>query len=151
MKYSDFYNYLALKVEQYNLKHSNRVFIGPSISIKVGEHHSIAFPDIPDERLYSTFRFVVFPIKIYSGKVRHLNILLWDRKTKIIERYEPFGRYLNFHQINGLVEALLYKLMEQKKIYFLKYTTSTNNKEILNDKNCGLYCITYMIQKINKF
>jgi len=151
MKYVDFYNCLTYKVKQYNLqKNIDRVWIGPSISVRVREH-SITTSNPVNERLYSTFRFVIFPIKIYSGSVRHLNILFLDRKTKIIERYEPFDQYLNFHQINGLIEALLYKLMGQKKIYFLKYTTSLNTKVILNDKNCGLYCIKYVSEKLSKF
>lgn len=143
MKYEDFHSYLTLKV-------GNNAFIGPSISVKLDGTFKISI----EKWLQShhdnikNFRFVIFPIKIYGEKIRHLNVLLFDQKTKIIERYEPFNRYLNFNQINDLIEPLLYKLMEQKKIYFLKYQTSLNTETILNDKNCGLYCVKYVCHKI---
>jgi hypothetical protein len=138
MKYEDFYKYLAFKV-------GNSAVIGPSISIKIGEHPKISLGLFqgPFEH-----RFVIFPIKIYGETVRHLNVLIFDQKTKIMERYEPFNQYLNFRQINDLLESLLYKLMEGKKIYFLKYRSTLNTETVLTDKNCGLYCVKYVVEKI---
>jgi hypothetical protein len=139
MKYKDFYNYLVIKV-------NGVAHIGPSISVKLNTK-TISMSN--ESETSSSSRFVIFPIKIYGENIRHLNILVLDQQDKIIERYEPFNQYLNFNQINNLLEPLLYKLMEQDKIYFLKYNTTLNTEEILSDKNCGLYCIKYIANKIN--
>jgi len=143
MKYRDFYKYLSYKVGQ-------RAFIGPCITIKLRngiKNHDIS---ISNNITNLGFRYVIFPIKIYGENIHHLNILFWDCKTKIIEKYEPFNQYLNFYEINGLIESLLYKLMSEKKIYFLKYFTSLNPDIILDDKNCGLYCVQYVIKKLDE-
>ena len=140
MKYEDFYKHLSLQVK-------NLALIGPSISIKLGSTEpkiSITKLEVP---LFES-RFVIFPIKIYGETIRHLNILILDNKTKIIERYEPFNQYLSNTQINDLLELLLYKLMSNKKIYFLKFQTTLNTETVLNDKNCGLYCVKYVVEKI---
>lgn len=143
MKYEDFYKYLTLKVD----KHT---YIGPSISIKLGENPKISISKWSRYNHEIINRFIIFPVKLYGENIRHLNVLILDQKTKIIERYEPFNQYLNFHQVNDLLEPLLYKLMEQNKIYFLRYKTILNTETILNDKNCGLYCIKYICEKIHK-
>ena len=140
MKYEDFYKYLVLRVNK-------TAHIGPVISIKLGEDPKISI--LKFEGL-TNHRCVFFPIKIYGETIRHLNILFLDKKTKIIERYEPFDQYLNFHQINDLLESLLYKLMSQKLLYFLKYQTTLNTETVLNDKNCGLYCVKYATTKIKE-
>jgi hypothetical protein len=75
-------------------------------------------------------------------------MVILDKKTKILERYEPFDKYLNFFQINDLIESLFYRLMNQGKIYFLKYQTTLNTETILNDKYCCLYCVKYAVEKI---
>lgn len=140
MKYEDFYKHLTLQVK--NLAH-----IGPSISIRLSDAKiSIS----SNNRLNSSLRFIIFPIKIYGETLRHLNILILDKKTKLIERYEPFNQYLNNTQINDLIEPLLYKLMEQGKIYFLNYKTTLNTETVLSDKNCGLYCIKYIKLLLSK-
>ena len=154
MKYEDFYKHLTLQVK--NLAH-----IGPSISIKLDSiNPKISISKIgsidpkisifelsPKQPLLSS-KFVIFPIKIYGETLRHLNILILNNKTKVVERYEPFNQYLNNCQINDLIESLLYKLMQHKKIYFLKYKTTLNTETVLNDKNCGLYCVKYVMEKI---
>jgi len=150
----------------------NKADIGPSVSIKVpsiGTRHI----GISNKKIEKNHRFIFFPVKIYgdtnantlgSGgpKInlpptaegytgsRHLNMLLLDRETKIIERYEPFDQHLYFDQINELLEPLLYKLMEQRKIYFLKYQTTLNSESVLNDKNCGMYCLKYVKKRITE-
>lgn len=140
MKYTDFYTYLNAQV-------IGKGHIGPSISIKIGEANSIS---ISNKKIENSYRFIIFPIKIYGENIKHLNVLLLDQKTKIIERYEPFNQYLNFDQINNLIEPLLYKLMENQKIYFLKYQTALNTKNILNDKNCGIYCLQYIFETLRR-
>ena len=136
MKYRDFYTTLTLSLKKFNC-----VSIGPSVSIS-GKRINISNYDID-----TSLRYIIFPIKIYGHNIKHLNILILDQKTKIIERYEPFNQYLNFDQINDLLESLLYKLMEDGKIYFLKYQT-TLNSENLSDKNCGMYCIKYITKML---
>jgi hypothetical protein len=138
MKYKDFHAYLTTRV-------GANAIVGPSISIKVGINPKISMTEPWFE---GTSRFIVFPIKLYGENIRHLNILLLDQKTKIVERFEPFNLFLNFHQINDLLEPFLYKLMGQRKIYFLKYQTTLNPAPVVNDQNCGLYCVKYVVQKI---
>jgi hypothetical protein len=144
MKYEDFYKHLSLQVQ-------NLALIGPSISIKLSSTEpkiSISKFEAPLLPPWNDRRFVIFPIKIYGETIRHLNILILDNKTKIIERYEPFNQYLNASQLDDLLELLLYKLMSKKKIYFLKFQTTLNTETVLNDKNCGLYCVKYVANKI---
>ena len=138
MKYREFYSYLYSKV-------NNLADIGPHISLKM-EHASIS---ISDKEIKNNHRFLIFPVKIYGENIQHLNILLFDRKNKIIERYEPFNRYIYFNQINDLIESLLYKLMEEQKIYFLKYQSTLNEEKNLNDKNCGMYCLKHILHVLN--
>ncbi|ADO00478.1 hypothetical protein WIV_gp134 [Wiseana iridescent virus] len=139
MKYKDFYYHLNVTLSKTNAT------IGPSISIKLGENPKITM--VKEDTSFA-HRFVIFPIKIYGESLRHLNVLILDQKTKIIERYEPFNHHLNFCQINDLLESLLYQLMSKKKIYFLKYQTTLNTETVLVSKNCGLYCIKYISEKI---
>lgn len=141
MKYKDFYQYLDVTLS----KTKEVATIGPSISIKLGENPKITM--VKEDCTFNS-RFVIFPIKIYGESLRHLNVLILDQKTKIIERYEPFNHHLNFCQINDLLESLLYKLMSKKKIYFLKYQTTLNTETVLVSKNCGFYCIKYISEKI---
>ena len=103
---------------------------------------------ISDKKIRNTHRFLIFPVKIYGENMQHLNILLLDRKNKFVERYEPFNQYIYFNQINDLLESLLYKLMEAQKIYFFKYQSTLNEEKILNDKNCGIYCVQYILRRI---
>lgn len=141
MKYKNFYDYLNLTISKIH-----NVSIGPSISITIGKNPKISIANfIPN----CSTKFIIFPIKIYGENIRHLNILCFDKQRKIIERYEPFNEYLSFNQINDLLESLLYKLMNKGQIYFLKYQTTLNSDNIINDKNCGLYCIQYINKKFN--
>jgi hypothetical protein len=140
MKYEDFYTHLTLQVK-------NLALIGPSISIKLDDN-KISMSKLKVPLLFS--RFIIFPIKIYGETLRHLNILILDNKTKIVERYEPFNQYLNNSQINDLLEPLLYKLMSMSKIYFLKFETTLNTETVFNNTNCGLYCVKYVVDKIKK-
>jgi hypothetical protein len=143
MKYRDFYAYLDSKV-------SNIADIGPHISIRIKNDGSWRKNSISigDKKIQNIHRFLIFPIKIYGENIHHLNVLLLDRKNKYIERYEPFNQYIYFNQINELIESLLNKLMEEQKIYFLKYQSTINTEKILNDKNCGVYCVQYVLCRI---
>lgn len=140
MKYKDFYAYLSYKV-------NNLADIGPHISIKLGITPTIS---ISNKKINNNHNFLIFPIKIYGENIHHLNILLLDREKKVIERYEPFNEYLNFEQINELLESLLHKLREDRKIYFLMFQSTLNQTKILNDKNCGMYCIQYAVKRVKR-
>lgn len=154
MKYKDFYQYLTIKINKED------ACIGPSICIKLddnspsgrGNYRSLVSTteDSFDFNVGVNVKFIIFPIKIYGETIRHLNILILDRKTKIIERYEPFNRYLKHKVIDGLIEQVLYNWMSRGKIYFLKYQTTLNSEPVLNDKNCGIHCINYVMSKLSK-
>jgi hypothetical protein len=140
MKYKDFLSTLVFKT-------ANKAHVGPSISIDIMNAKIMVNKTI-NSTFKTTLRYIIFPIKIYGETLRHLNILILDKKTKIIERFEPFNQFFNYTQINDLLEPLLYRLMEHNKIYFLKYVVTLNTETILNDKNCGFYCIRYAIEKL---
>jgi len=144
MRFKVFLELLKLRLK----KKASHYTVGPSISIKIGYNPSINISNALVDLNHKEKRFIVFPIKIYGEKLRHLNIVLLDNKTKIVERFEPFNDYINFKQINDLLEPFLYKLMEKKKIYFLKYQNTLNTETVLTDKNCGYYCIKYAYNKI---
>ena len=97
MKYKDFYTYLHHKVKK------NNAYIGPSISIVVPRFQE----ELPCSKIVCKisekvninllqYRFIIFPLKIYGENIKHLNILLLDQDTKILERFEPFNQHLNF-------------------------------------------------------
>ena len=142
MKYTDFHKYLTIKT-------NGKADIGPTISIELGNHKIWISQGVKSKSDYKPLRFIIFPLKIYGETIRHLNILILDRKTKIIERYEPFDEYVNFQQVNDLIEPFLYKWMEQRKIYFLKYQTILNSEQVLSNKNCGIYCINFIMKKLS--
>jgi hypothetical protein len=136
MKFREFLMFLDMRLNK-----SNEWCLGPSISIKIGA----------DPKIYSSsdfnnidHRYVLFPLKIYGERIRHLNLLILDCKTKIIERFEPF---YDFKQINDLLEPFLYKLMKHGKIYFLKFRDTLTEK-IDSDGKCGYHCIDYAYKKI---
>jgi hypothetical protein len=85
-------------------------------------------------------RFVIFPVKIYTPKNRHLNVLILDQKTKTFERYEPhsYSHTTIIRHLDEAIENLLYQIMATGSIYFLKYRTVYGDK---NDTNCGFHCI----------
>lgn len=140
MKYTDFYNYLMVKL-------GSKAYIGPSISIHL---YPIVKISMSKQEIQNNHKYIIFPVKIYGENINHFNVLLLDNKLKVIERYEPFNEYLNNEQINDLLEPLLYKLMEQKIIYFLRYSTTLNQETILSSKNCGHYCVKYLVNRISK-
>jgi hypothetical protein len=148
MKYKDFYTYLHHKVKK-------NAYIGPSISILVPCFQE----ELPCSKIVCKIskkvninllqcRFIIFPLKIYDKNIKHLNILLLDQGTKILERFEPFNQHLNFYQVNDVLESFLYKLMEENLIYFLKYKVVLNTNSNIYEKSCGLYCIDYVSSKV---
>jgi hypothetical protein len=147
MKYKDFCTYLHHKVK-------NNAYIGPSISMIIPCFHEELSSKVVckiSEKVNINllqYRFIIFPLKIYGENIKHLNILLLDQNTKILERFEPFNRHLNFYQVNGILESFLYKLMEENLIYFLKYKVTLNAQSNIDEKSCGLYCIDYVSNKV---
>lgn len=154
MKYKDFCVYLQHKIEQHNIKQpeiKEKVYLASSISIFLPKDitkENIKFVIKPDFSCKSNHRYIIFPIKIYGENIKHLNILILDQKTKILERFEPFNKHFNFYQINNALESFLYELMEKKLIYFLKYQVTLNSENIVNEKSCGIYCINYVSNRL---
>lgn len=146
MKYKDFCIYLQHKIkEKAHLASSISVFLPKNITSQ-----NIKFVIRPDFNSKSNHRYLIFPIKIYGENIKHLNILILDQKTKILERFEPFNKHFNFFQINKALESFLYNLMDKKLIYFLKYQNVLNSEIKIDEKSCGLYCINYVSNRISK-
>ena len=119
---------------------------------------------------YSEVDFVIIPLGIdISNKenLSHANILIWDVKKNIIERFEPHGAYhpINFNYNSKLLDKLLenkFKQIDQK----LKYRSPQEYLPVigfeilenleddkckrLGDPNgfCGLWCIWWCNQKL---
>lgn len=120
----------------------DKASVGSCISIVLGSHPKISIADSfcdPPNKI----RFIIFPVKIYGNKIQHLNVLILDRKSKIITRYEPFKNF-TFPTIDHLIETLLYKLLNQHKIYFLKFEKSIKYEQTDDCKNCSIYCLQYV-------
>lgn len=132
MKYSDFCVYLT---------HQTGAFadIGPYISVKLDSGSA----SVSSKQIECKHRFLVMPIKICSLRAegQHLNVFLLDRKTKVLQRYEPFGN-ISYDRVNKLVEPLMYKLMNDGKIYFLQYSTILGGNT--SGRNCCIHCVNYV-------
>lgn len=131
MKYSHFLTYLRLKTNE-------NVTIAPAITVKNGK------ASIRQEWFENNTKFLVFPIKIYYGRIRHLNIALLNNETKVVECFEPFEKDYFFSDV--AVEEILLKLMSLKKIYFLSFKKVLGSNT--SQKNCGYFCVEYIHKKI---
>lgn len=127
----------------------DKASVGSCISIVLGSHPKISIADSferacdPPNNPPNKIRFIIFPVKIYGNKIQHLNVLILDRKSKIVTRYEPFKNF-TFPTIDRLIETLLYKLLNQHKIYFLKFEKSIKYEQTDDCKNCSIYCLQYV-------
>lgn len=135
MKYVDFYKLLmTLPLSECH--------IYPGISL-ISSNGSLKIKLDGELPLTKQKRFVIFPIKIYGQTAKHLNVIVLDNRTKILTRFEPFHDYFKTNIINKVLEPFMYKLMEQKYIYFLKYQIEHLSDPTLS-RNCGYYCIQYL-------
>lgn len=131
----------------------------------------IIYPTNFDEtikKLLKTAKYISIPIGIETSVGSHANILLWDVKNKIIERFEPYGKYhpkeLNYNP--KILDMLLFnkfKLFDEN----IKYLTpqdflpivgfqileiSENNKcKRIGDPNgfCGVWCTWWVYQRMS--
>lgn len=149
MKYSEFYKQLTGRLD-------GLAYIGPEISLILNGNGFLNKTWIAseiDQETMACHRYAVFPVKLFGrGKIHHLNLMILDRKTKTLERYEPLfspqDANLLSEETSKALESFMYRLMYHEKIYFLKYKTSLNTDNSSDGKNCGVYCIKYAFEKI---
>ena len=134
MKFRDFHTYLSAAVQSFD--------VSVETSIRAELIETVWKMEIERRPLgRMSGRFVVFPVKIYTPKIRHLNVLILDQKTKTFERYEPHSHTTTIRHLDDAIEDLLYRLMASGSVYFLRYRTLYGDK---NDKNCGFHCIEHV-------
>jgi ankyrin repeat protein len=131
----------------------------------------IIFPTNFDESikiLLKTSKYISIPIGIETSSGSHANILLWDVKNKIIERFEPYGKYhpreLNYNP--KILDMLLFnkfKKFDENIKYLSPYDflpivgfqileISENNKcKRIGDPNgfCGVWCTWWVYQRMS--
>lgn len=130
----------------------------------------IIYPTNFDESiktLLKTAKYISIPIGIETAVGSHANILLWDVKNKIIERFEPYGKYqpkeLNYNP--KILDILLFnkfKSFDENIKYLSPYDflpivgfqileISENNKcKRIGDPNgfCGVWCTWWVYQRM---
>jgi hypothetical protein len=106
-------------------------------------------------------RYIFIFLSIYSSKILHANILLYDTKNKTIERFEPYGDTIQID--SGLDELLKNKLTEGTKYKYKpsRLSLSTGLQLIADENNlnnlkkgdfggfCLAWCIWYAEMRIN--
>lgn len=153
MKYSDFHSRLVAQLD-------DLAYVGPVISMNLtdarfrttGYRSKTSMESPIDRQKMASYRYTVFPVKLFGlGKIHHLNLVVHDRLTKTVERFEPAftsrDNNLDMVEVSDALEAFLSNLMYEKKIYFLEYKT-TYNTNTSNGKNCGLHCIKHAFERI---
>jgi hypothetical protein len=167
MKYKDFLKSLTALLDStiFTIKPAICLKLGPVISIFSEIDQSDVQPKWSglyekNARAFQKTRFIVFPVKIYGESgcdvgrgshilTRHLNVLVLDNKTKIVERFEPTYSLLNHRihlKIDTVLEKYAYEQMRLNRIYFLKYVSRVENHHNEFDKDCGFICIKYLRQ-----
>jgi hypothetical protein len=152
MKYKEFHGRLSSKM-------IGLAYVGPTVKVNLvgesmvrhGKHATCRLVGPIDRDLALLYRFAVFPVKLHGSNIRHLNILILDRKTGVLERYDPmYSRSTDkedLYQTDSVIKYLMHKLMDQGDIYFLKYESGLNHESVL-DNNCGNHCIDYATSSI---
>ena len=122
------------------------------------------------KKLIENNLFIVIPIGIETSNGSHANILFYDIKNKILERFEPNGsnepKNLNYNS-NILDELILnkFKKIDNNIIYNIpkKYLPvigfqiienyNENKCKNIGDPNgfCGIWCIWWIYQKIKYY
>jgi hypothetical protein len=113
------------------------------------------------------YNYIIIPIGIELHQGAHANILFWDIKKNIIERFEPNGAHepINFNYNNKLLDNILLKKFKNfdskikilsPKLYLpiigfqiLENYNSDSCKRI-GDPNgfCAVWCIWWVYQKM---
>lgn len=118
-------------------------------------------------KLIKKSKYIIIPIGIETSKGSHANILFYDVKNKILERFEPNGanepKELNYN--SGLLDRLIankFSKIDEKIMYnvpsnylpiigFQIIENINENKcKRIGDPNgfCGMWCIWWIYQKI---
>jgi len=121
---------------------------------------------IVEEFLNSNKNFLVLPLGIELNHGGHANILIYDRKNNIIERFEPFGNdypidfYYNPRLLDELLEKKFIELIPnctyvKPKSYLpnigFQYFEAYQEKDYrIGDPNgfCAAWCFWYVMQKV---
>lgn len=136
-------------------------------------YQKIYFPDyfdyVLEQKLKSNSEIIVIPIGIETSQGAHSNILFWNRKKNILERFEPNGKNqpINFNYNPDLLDELLLQKFNKftngnSKFTYLKpkdYLPEVGFQMIENLENetcseigdpngfCTVWCIWYSYQK----
>jgi len=126
------------------------------------------FDSLVDKIIKNNKTYIIIPLGIETSQGSHANILFWDIKNKIIERFEPNGnkypRGYNYnpelldslltHKFNSFDKDILYISPHQylPNIGFQLLETLENTKcKRIGDPNgfCAIWCIWWCYQKLS--
>ena len=135
-------------------------------------YQKIYFPDYFDyilqQKLKNKADIIVIPIGIETSQGAHTNILFWNRRKNILERFEPNGKNppINFNYNPDLLDELLLQKLKkfniESKFTYLKpkdFLPEIGFQMIENLENetcseigdpngfCTVWCIWYIYQK----
>ncbi len=133
-------------------------------------YQKIYFPDYFDyvlkNKLSNNSEIIIIPIGIENSQGAHSNILFWNRKKNILERFEPNGKNppINFNYNPDLLDDIIYnkfKTYSQDLIYLKpkNYLPQIGFQMIENFENetcseigdpngfCTVWCMWYSYQK----
>ena len=142
-------------------------------SMILWSYQTIFFPDyfnsVIEKEIKNDSTIIIIPIGIETPQGAHTNILFWDVKNKILERFEPNGKSqpLNFNYNSNLLDNIIlskFKEFDEKIKYltpndylpnvgFIMLENLEKNKcSKIGDPNgfCTAWCIWYCYQKIIK-
>ncbi len=136
----------------------------------IWSYQKIFFPSYFDDEVkkqMKTLSYICIPIGIETAVGSHANILFWDIKNKIIERFEPNGSHyplgLNYNPelLDNLLENKFKQFDEQIKYYpphkFLPSISfqilenlETPKCKRIGDPNgfCGVWCVWWVYQRM---
>ena len=140
-------------------------------SMILWSYQTIFFPDyfnsVIEKELKNDSTIIIIPIGIETPQGAHTNILFWDVKKKILERFEPNGKNqpLNFNYNSNLLDNIIlskFKEFDEKIKYltpndylpnvgFIMIENLEKNKcSKIGDPNgfCTAWCIWYCYQKL---
>lgn len=120
-------------------------------------------------KLIKKSKFIIIPIGIETSHGSHANIIFYDVKNKLIERFEPNGANepinMNYNSIlldklilnkfNKIDEYIKYKSPNKflPVIGFQIIETFNNKCKKIGDPNgfCGIWCIWWIYQKMENY
>lgn len=133
-------------------------------------YQKLFFPTYFDEKIIKKIKqcdYIIIPIGIEIANTSHANIIFWDIKKKIIERFEPNGsnQPIGLNYNNNILDKLLinkFKTFDNDIEYIapkdylpvIGFQILENKNEILctriGDPNgfCAIWCIWWVYQKL---